>query len=387
MSTIAIIGGGIGGLVAGIALRQAGQEVTIYERAPAFGEVGAGISMSPNAVLGLRHIGLGKRIEALANEPLEQNQFHAHTGEVLLRIDRRATREKYGAPYLQLHRADLLDALLSAFGPENCVMGADLVGIESGDEGVALVFADGNKIEADVAIAADGLRSVVRETLFDTEEPIFSGHVAYRGLVPADRLSQRATEPININHLGTGRNIVSYPIRGTDLVNIVALSKAENWAEEGWSVRAEKSELQSHFADFAPYVQDLLAALPEDELFRWGLFVREPLKDWRKGRSVLLGDAAHAMLPYMGQGASCAIEDGVVLGRCFAECGGIDEALNAYVATRIGRASFLQRESNQGGDRLQAVDPDTFGKVAPVKNEDTLDIFAYDPATVPLLKP
>lgn len=387
MTNIAIIGGGIGGLVAGIALRQAGQDVTIYERAPEFGEVGAGISMSPNAVLGLRRLGLGDWIEGIANEPLEQNQFHAHTGELLLRIDRRGARDKYGAPYLQLHRADLLGALLEKFGRDHCVMDADLFDIDSRADGVTLRLTDGREVEADVAIAADGLRSVVRSALFETEPPIFSGHVAYRGLVPAEKLGARAVEAININHLGTGRNIVSYPVRGTDLVNIVALAKAEDWAEEGWSVKADKAEFVSHFSDFAPYVQELLAAMPEDELFRWGLFVREPLSDWRKGRTALLGDAAHAMLPYMGQGASCAIEDGVVLGRCFEEFADPDEALASYVATRIERASYLQAESNEGGHRLQAVDPDTFGKAAPVQNEDTLDIFAYDPATVDLARP
>ena len=387
MTKLAIIGGGIGGLVAGIALRKAGVEAVIYERAPGFGEVGAGISISPNAVLGLDSLGLGETIRALANQPLEQNQHHAHTGELLLSIDRRETEQKYGAPYLQLHRADLMALLVNALGAEHCLMEKELTAIDSRADGVTLSFADGTTADADAAIAADGLRSIVREALFDSDPPVFSGHVAYRGLIPADRASARAKEPININHLAKGRNAVSYPVRQGELINLVALSKADDWVDEGWSVKADKAQLAKTYADFAPHVRDLINELPEDELFRWGLFIRAPLNEWRSGRTVLLGDAAHPMLPYFGQGASCAIEDGVVLGRAFAETGCIDQALDTYVATRIGRASYLQSESNAGGERLQAIDPDTFGKIAPIKNEDALDIFDYNPAEVPLVTP
>ena len=384
MTHIAIIGGGIGGLVAGIALKKAGQVVRIYERAPAFGEVGAGISMSPNAVLGLRSLGLGEFLEEAANEPIEQQLCHGETGELLQAIDRRGTRERYGAPYLQLHRADLLNALIDAFGAENCEMGCDLVGIQSSDDGVELRFADGKLVNADAAIAADGLRSVIRDALFDTVEPQFSGHIAYRGLIPPEKLGPRSVEPVNINHLNHGRNVVSYPVRKGKLVNVVALSKADTWADEGWAVKADKAALISKYEGFPPYVQELLQAVPEEELFCWGLFIREPLADWRSGRTVLLGDAAHPMLPYMGQGASCAIEDGVVMGRAFAACDTLDAALDCYVATRIERASTLQRESNLGGERLQAIDPNMF-RDTPIKDEDALGIFAYDPATTPLL--
>ena len=384
MTDIAIVGGGIGGLVAGIALKKNGQKVHIYERAPAFGEVGAGISLSPNAVLGLRSLGLGEWLEKCANEPVEQQLWHGVTGELLQPIDRRNTRERYKAPYLQMHRADLMGALVAAFGEENCTMGADLIEIESHNDGVTLTF-DGNAIvQVDAVIAADGLRSVVRDSLFETSAPEFSGHIAYRGLIPADKVTARAAEPLNINHLAQGRNIVSYPVRQGELVNVVALSKAEGWVEEGWAVKANKVELIEKYNGFPHYVQELLKEIPEEELFCWGLFIREPLSEWRKGRTVLLGDAAHPMLPYMGQGASSAIEDGVILGRAFAECERLDDALDCYVATRIERASLLQRESNLGGERLQAIDPDLF-RDTPIKDEDALGIFAYDPATTPLL--
>ena len=228
------------------------------------------------------------------------------------------------------------------------------------------------------------MRSVIRDALFDTAEPKFSGHVAFRGLIPPEMVDARAVEPININHLDKGRNVVSYPIRKGGLVNVVALSKADGWTEEGWAVKADKAALIAKYDGFPPYVQELLKAVPEEELYCWGLFIREPLDNWRKGRTVLLGDAAHPMLPYMGQGASCAIEDGVVIGRAFAACETADAALDCYVATRIERASTLQRESNLGGERLQAIDPNMF-RDTPIKDEDALGIFAYNPATTPLL--
>lgn len=381
---IAIIGGGIGGLTAAIALRKTGHEATVYERAPAFDEVGAGISMTPNAVRGLTSLGLGNWLEEVSDEPVEQQLNHWETGDLLQTIDRRETRAKYGTAYYQLHRADLLNVLTQTVGQDSCKMGKELSNIASHAGRVELDFADGAHVTADVVIAADGLRSTVRDQLFETKEPQFGGHVAYRALIPAAELDSRASEALNINHLGPGRNIVSYPVRKGELVNVVALAKADGWVEEGWAVRAEKADLRAKYVDFAPYVQHLIEAMPEEELFCWGLFVREPLKTWRVGRTVLLGDAAHAMLPYLGQGAASSIEDAIVLGRAFAECADVDEALDCYVATRIERAAMMQRESNLGGERLQSVDPEIFRTQR--FDEDYLEMFTYDPVSVPLTR-
>ena len=172
-------------------------------------------------------------------------------------------------------------------------------------------------------------------------------------------------------------------MRGRDLVNVVALTESAAWAEESWNARASVAELAAGFSDFAPYVQALIAALPDDNLFRWGLFTRQPLNNWVAGRTALLGDAAHPMLPYMGQGASSAIEDGVILARAFMASADVDSALRFYSATRIPRASLLQAQSNLGGARLHAIDPDRFQAVS-LKDEDALGIFAYNPVTAPL---
>nr|MCU0891710.1 FAD-dependent monooxygenase [Sandarakinorhabdus sp.] len=337
---IAIVGGGIGGLVAALALKKAGFRPVIHERAAAFEDVGAGISLSPNAVHGLQWLGLGEFLAGTANEPLEQRLCHGHSGALLQAIDRRHTRQTHGAPYLQLHRADLVAALAARLAPEDMVLGAALSRIDSRRDGATLHFADGRQVAADCVIAADGLRSVVRDQLFEADPPMFSQHVAWRALVPASRLPDEASAPFNINHLGSGRNIVSYPVRGRDLVNVVALTQSATWAEESWNARASVTELAASFANFAPYVQTLIAALPDDNLFRWGLFTRQPLGNWVAGRTALLGDAAHPMLPYMGQGASSAIEDGVILARAFTASADVDSALRRYSATRIPRASL-----------------------------------------------
>lgn len=382
-TTIAIIGGGIGGLVAGLALRKAGYDPVIYERTAAFGEVGAGISLSPNAVSGLESLGMTDFLAATANEPLDQFLYHGENGDKLMAIDRRTCRQTYGAAYYQMHRADLLAELARLFGTQNCQFSKLLVSAERRDGGVSLTFADGSETRADIVIGADGLRSNLRDILFDTPEPEFSGHVAWRALIPADRLSPDCVARSNINHIGAGRNLVTYPVRGTDLVNMVALTRSDDWAEESWSAKADKAELAEHFAGWVPYVENVIAAVPEDELYRWGLFIRTPLEQWKQGPIALLGDAAHPMLPYMGQGASSAIEDGTILGRCFAAEADPDRALALYEKSRVERAAFLQAESNVGGDRLQALDPYVL-RDNPPANEDALGIFKYDPTTVPL---
>jgi len=377
---IAIIGGGIGGLTAGLVLQQAGFDPIIYERTPMFGEVGAGLSISPNAAHGLNALGFADWIARYANEPLEQSLFHGETGEHLRTFDRRTTRETYGAGYLQLHRADLHEAMVDRFGLRNCRLGAELTGIDA--DGV-LLFADGSKLQHDVVIAADGLRSVVRDALFDPDAPQFSGHVAWRAMVNAALLGSDYVERRNTNHIGAGRNFVTYPVRGENLVNMVMLTRSAKWAEESWSAKGEIADLRAHFAGWCPHVERAIDAIDESQLYRWGLFVRRPLENWVNGRIALLGDAAHPMLPFMGQGASSAIEDGIVLGRAFAAGAIPERALALYEASRIKRASFLQTESNLGGDRLQALDPYLLRDM-PVQNEDALGIFSYNPVTAPL---
>lgn len=380
MTRIAIIGGGIGGLAAGIALQQAGFDPVVYERASAFGEVGAGLSISPNAMHGLNALGLADWIEAHANEPLEQCLFHGQTDEPLRTFDRRTARDTYGAAYVQVHRADLHQAMTKCFGLGNCRLGRTLTEVDASG---ALTFADGTHAQYDVVIAADGLRSTVRDQLFDPEPAQFSGHVAWRALVDPARLSNEYVQRRNTNHIGAGRNFVVYPVRHTELVNMVMLTRSADWAEESWAARGDVAEVREIFSGWCPYVERAIDAIDESALYRWGLFIRKPLEHWVNGRVALLGDAAHPMLPYMGQGASSAIEDGIVLGRALAVESDPAKALDLYQQSRLPRATFLQAESNLGGARLQALDPYVLRDM-PVKNEDALGIFTYNPVTAPL---
>ena len=281
---------------------------------------------------------------------------------------------------MQVHRADLHEALVQRFGSQNCRLGAELTGIAADG---TLKFADGTTLQHDVVLAADGLRSITRDALFDPNLAQFSGHVAWRALVDAALLGPDYVQRRNTNHIGPGRNFVTYPVRSKSLVNIVMLTRSSGWTEESWSAKGDIADLRSHFAGWCPYVQRAIAALDESQLYRWGLFIRKPLAGWVNGRVALLGDAAHPMLPYMGQGASSAIEDGIVLARAFAAEAEPVKALALYAASRIERTSFLQAESNLGGDRLQALDPFVLRDM-PVQNEDALGIFSYNPVTVPL---
>ncbi|MCG8440812.1 MAG: FAD-dependent monooxygenase [Caulobacterales bacterium] len=383
---IVIIGAGVGGLASAIALQRAGFAPRIFEQAPAFGEVGAGLSLSPNATKGLEHLGLAAFLERVADEPVTQFTHHGITGEDLVVIDRRTCRDDYGAAYFQLHRADFhaeLARRVLAHDRGAVRLGATVTGVEEDETGATVIFEDGATVRADIVIGADGVRSVVRDRLFGDDAPTFTGHMAWRALAPASDLPAWFAERASHVWIGAGRNCVSYPVRRGTLVNFVAFARAEDWVEESWSARAAPGEIARTFQGWCPPVAELTGAINASDCFRWGLFARAPLARLATRRVALVGDAGHPMLPYFGQGASSAIEDAVVLGRCFGAAESPDEALQRYDGARRERVTRLQAESNLGGDRLHALDPYTL-KNQPLRNEDALGIFRYDPVTAPV---
>lgn len=384
--TVSVVGAGIGGLCAALALQQRGYSPRLYEAAPELGDVGAGLSLPPNAVRALDSLGLHDFLREHANEPLDQNVHHYRSGEDLIAIDRRNVRDEYGAPYLQLHRADLHGELVRRVRQADADalhVGHEMVGLEIGDGGAALRFANGAEADSRLVVGADGLKSRVREILFDATGPEFTGHIAWRGVVPAAAVDDWFTEPGSHTWAGAGRLLVHYPMRGRELVNYVGFTRSVDWAEEGWSIPADVEELRDALHDFHPRVHDLLRATPAERCFKWGLFARGPLSSWSQGPVTLLGDAAHPMLPYFGLGAGMAIEDAVILARALAERGSATEAFAAYEKARLERTSFIQAEANLGGDRLQRTDTEQLGKEKP-RNEDALGVFHYDAATVPI---
>lgn len=380
---VAIVGAGLGGLTAALALAQRGIAVTVFEQAAALGEVGAGITISPNAGRVLDHLGLGQEVRALGVLPGTQHVRDLATGATLRTMQRDADLEaRHRAPYRHLHRADLHGLLASALeqaAPDSVRLGRRLVAATDRGE---MRFADGSAAEADILVGADGVRSAVRDCLFETSPPLFTGQVAWRGLVPADALPEAVRhEPPGI-FIGPGRLVLRYPVRGGALANYAIFVEMEGWEEESWSIPSTRAELLGHLEGACDSVRALVLATPEDWLFKWALFAREPLATWTAGRVTLLGDAAHAMLPFMGQGAATAIEDGMVLARALAAFPA-GEALARYEAARRERTTMVQLQSRLLGLRFQGKDPAALGR-GPLRNEEELGLFDHDPVTTPI---
>lgn len=381
--TIAIVGAGLGGLTCALALLRAGANVRVYEQASQLGEVGAGITLSPNASKVLIALGLGPGIDRLGFIPHRQWTQNLQTGEILVDRPRGADMAaQYGAPYTHLHRADLHTLLVEAVraeDPHAIELGRELVAI---DPDAQLHFADGSVVGADLAIGADGLKSVVRDQLFSTEPPQFTGQVAWRGVVPAAALDPEVAQLPPGIWIGEKRLFMRYPMRGGALVNCAAFVRLDGWNKEGWMIPSSREELRGHYADAEPHLLALIDAAPEDQLFKWALHARQPLDIWTQGRVTLLGDAAHAMLPFMGQGAATAIEDGMVLARCLTQFGQA-EALERYEAARRTRTTEIQEQSRLLGMQFQGKETREFGKT-PIKNEETLGLFSYDAVNCPI---
>ncbi len=381
--SILIVGGGIGGLTTALAMRQHGFDVDMFEAAPAFANVGAGVTLAPNAMRGFAHLGVADAIGAQSMEPVRQAVRHWQDGRTLLTLERgNRMREEYGAPYYYTHRADLhailVDAVTQAGGRIH--MGAPVTEVTAHDDRAELVTAAGARFSGDLLIGADGVKSAVRRPL-DTAAPHFTGHVAVRAVVPVDDELRPFVEMPG-NFIGPGKIAVFYPLRGGSLLNLVFFSREAGWTEEGWTIPATRAELEALFAGWCDPVQTMIAHADETQLFKWAINARAPLSSWSiGGRITLLGDAAHAMTPFLGQGASSAIEDGVVLARALAASASVAEALGRYEAARIDRTTMIQSESNQNADRLQGDDAELFG-MKKLRNEETLGLFAYDCGTV-----
>jgi salicylate hydroxylase len=379
----AIIGAGLGGLTLALALARSGWPVTVYEQADQLGEVGAGITLSPNSSRILQYLGLGEAIERLGFSPGRQWTQNWQTGAIILEHERGPELSaRYGAPYLHIHRADLhasLVAALRSLQPDAIALGHRLTRVEP--DGTAY-FANGRQAQADILVGADGLHSVVRRSLFGDLQPSFTGQVAWRGIVPAERLPKNLRGMVPGVHVGPGRLFMRYPVRHGALLNYAAFVELEGWEAESWSIPSTIEELLGHFQGWDGMVRAIIAATPGDQLYKWALHTREPLSTWIAGRATLLGDAAHAMLPFMGQGAATAIEDAMVLARCLAAFPR-EEALRRYEAARLDRTTMVQTQSRLLGLRFQGKDPDALGR-GPLQNEETLGLFGYDAVTVPI---
>jgi len=276
-----------------------------------------------------------------------------------------------------------LAAALTQLDPDSIVLNKSFSGLDMHSNGATIKFADGSEVEAELVIGADGLKSQVRNQVFRQDDPAFSGFVAWRGLIPAAQLSELDLAPGSCVFAGPGRIFVRYPVRHGELQNFVAFVHTEEWEAESWSQTGDVAELKQHFNDFAAEVQHLLAAVPGGRCHKWGLFARDPLPHWVSGPVTVLGDAAHPMMPWFGQGAAAAMEDSVVLARAISLASSYAEALTRYEAARLERVTLIHRESLLGGERLSGKQTSAL-KDEPVRTEDSLGITEYDPATVPV---
>jgi len=382
-----IIGGGIGGLTAALSLQQAGLRVSVYEQVAELGEVGAGITITPNATHALNYLLGEKFVDQLCNVPASGAIKHFETGETLIDTERGdIPKQQYGAHYCQVHRADLHNALAAAVrsnDPDCLHVDSQFTGLEESDSDITAIFANGRTATGDILIGCDGGRSDVRQTLWGPDEVTFTGYIAWRGLVPTAGLDPEFLVPDSAAFAGRGHTFTRYKVRHGTLYNFVAFSRRDEWEAESWSERAEIPELLAEFSDFAPEVQAIMQAISPEQCFKWGLFDRPPLERWTRGRASLLGDAGHPMTPFLAQGAAMAIEDGLILARAVEAADDWPEALARYENARRERGSFVMLESHVNAKRMYNRDPDDLSRNSH-KSAESLGLYDYNPVTVPI---
>ena len=355
---VGINGGGIGGMAAAIALRQAGHDVEVYEQATSYGRVGADINLTPNAVRALDSLGVVDTLKETAAQPTHRISRMWNTGAETSRLAMGDEAEKkYGAPQLTIHRADLLNALRLQLPAEAIFLGHRIEAIDTSGENPIVRFADGTSRTVDALIGADGIHSPTRTALFGPESPQFTGLVSYRSVVDRTKL--------NIPNLDAftkwwgptpDLQIVTFPLNRGRETFVFATTAQDDWRHESWTMPGDVNELRKAYAAFHPEARALLDAC--ETVTKSALYVRDPLPKWSVGRVTLLGDACHPMVPFMAQGACMAIEDAVVLGRALkgVEVDGIAAAFDRYENARKDRTARVQMGSRgnewlkQGGN-------------------------------------
>ncbi|MGA7810525.1 FAD-dependent monooxygenase [Bradyrhizobium sp.] len=348
---VTIVGGGIGGLFAANALIAHGLSVSVYEQAAALGEVGAGVFLTPNSVRQLERLGLGSSVETWGARVGQGSHYFRHDGAPIAPVqvtDSTGWNATFG-----MHRADLVDLLAAALPAQTVHTGHRCIGFEQADNSARVLFANGLSVESDIVVAADGIHSELRRHVAPPSHPVFHGSVAYRGLVPHSTLSHWPSDRW-LMWLGQGRHFLTFPVRGGKLINYVGFVRADGEMKESWSAPGDPDVLRREFSGWDPRIGALLQRV--QTTFRWALYDREPLPAWSSGRLTLLGDAAHPMLPHLGQGANQSIEDGMALATILARANreAVPAALVAYQRLRLERVAQVQRGARENGLRYDS---------------------------------
>ncbi|WP_066701501.1 FAD-dependent monooxygenase [Celeribacter ethanolicus] len=348
---IAVLGAGVAGLAVAQALALRGARVTVYEQAAEIAEVGAGLQISPNGVRVLKALGLDPEAHAMRSKGVRL--VDGYMGREVLYLDLAAYRPEDA--FLLMHRADLI-AMLEAGARTSGVeirLAHKVADIQGDHDGVRLTFEGGETVRHAVVLGADGLHSKLRPMLNGPAKPFFTGQTAWRATVPA----MGNEPPVAMVHMAAGRHVVSYPLRGGTLMNIVAVEEREDWVEEGWNHAGDPTEMMRNFSNFCPGIKGVLSRVTE--VSRWGLFRHPVALRWYSERTAILGDAAHPTLPFLAQGAVMALEDAWVLADCLATLP-LDQALPAYQAKRRARVVRVIEAANANAKNYHLSGPKRF---------------------------
>ncbi len=391
---IIIVGAGLGGLTAAACLLKRGFKVSVFEQAPALGEVGAGVQASANAVKVLDYLGLREALDEVAVRPKAFEFRRFDTAELMHRIPLGEQHEQaHGAPYYHLHRADLHDLLAAKvreLAPGCITLDAKAESFEEDADGITLTLADGRRMRGDVLIGADGIRSAIRPRILGETQVSYTGDVAWRAVIPVERLPAGIMEPVSTVWCGPRKHAVMYYLRRCKLMNFVGLVEHGQPETESWTQRRPWEELKADYAGWHPDIQTVIDAIDKDSCFRYALNNRPPVDNWSTHRATLLGDAAHPSLPYMASGAAMAIEDAAVLARCLEADHSVGRALQRYQHNRLARTARIVNESTASRGLYRIEDADEMRRAFQQKNltqDRSKWLYSYDPLEVSLQDP
>ena len=394
LSKVVIIGAGLGGLTAALSLLKRGIDVEIYEQSDELREAGAGIQLGANGTRVLYALGLAEALAEVQVVPERRELRHWKTGETWNWFELGAvSKSRYGTPHLMFHRGDLHRVLSNAvrqIKPDAIALRKRCIDLRNDGAEAEILFEDGSRAVAPLAIGADGIHSQVRKILFGPSMPEFTGCVAWRGLIAMARLPKHLRRLVGVNWLGPRGFVLHYPVRRGELMNFVGCVERDDWQIESWVTEGERGELADNYRGWHEDVQTLIDAIPIP--YKWALMVRRPMQTWSNGRITLLGDACHPTLPFLGQGAVMAMEDGYVLAACIAKYGDDPSAtFTRYEEIRQERTATVVRKAAENRAMAFAPELSQDGAVADAimrhwlqeRLKERLDwLYAYDATAV-----